>query len=151
MTMTSHSSVFLDTNILVYAALVGSPFHAQATRAIRVREQAKTQLWVSRQVLREYLAAVTRAPIFPKVLTFNTIILQVQRFGNRFQIAEDNADVTAHLLQLLTQIPTGGRQVHDANIVATMLAYGVDQILTHNVSDFKRFSSLITVLPLGAE
>ncbi len=44
----------------------------------------------------------------------------------------------------------GGRQVHDANIVATMQANGINQLLIHNADDFKRFSHLITVLPLRA-
>ena len=32
-----------------------------------------------------------------------------------------------------------GKQVHDANIVATMLAHGVGRLLTFNVADFQRF------------
>ena len=32
----------------------------------------------------------------------------------------------------------GGKQVHDANIVATMLAYGISSVPTHNTADFKR-------------
>jgi len=51
-------------------------------------------------------------------------------------------------LNLLQQFPTAGRQVHDANIVATMLTAGIDRLLTHNVKDFDRFSTLITVIPL---
>jgi len=49
---------------------------------------------------------------------------------------------------LLAAIPCGGKQVHDANIVATMLVHGVPNLLTHNAADFKRFSHLIAVLPL---
>ena len=45
-------------------------------------------------------------------------------------------------------ISVGGRQVHDANIVATMQAYGIRHLLTHNTDDFIRFSGLITVLPV---
>jgi predicted nucleic acid-binding protein len=37
---------------------------------------------------------------------------------------------------------------HDANIVATMLVNDVHSLLTHNISDFKRFSSYIEVIPL---
>ncbi|MEH2170887.1 MAG: hypothetical protein V7K41_30400 [Nostoc sp.] len=48
----------------------------------------------------------------------------------------------------MEEIFSGGKQVHDANIVATMLVYGIPQLLTHNTSDFARFSGLITVLPL---
>ena len=49
---------------------------------------------------------------------------------------------------VMEEIPSGGKQVHDANIVATMLVYGIPQLFTHNTSDFARFSGLITVLPL---
>ena len=56
--------------------------------------------------------------------------------------------VVAQLLALLTEIPVAGRQVHDANIVATMLVYGVRRVLTHNTEDFVRFAAFIEVLPL---
>ena len=42
----------------------------------------------------------------------------------------------------------GGRQVHDANIVATMLVYGILPLLTNTTEDFTRFSSFIRLLPL---
>ena len=43
-----------------------------------------------------------------------------------------------------------GRQIHDANIVATMREYGIPNLLTDNTSDFTRFGHLITVVPLVA-
>jgi predicted nucleic acid-binding protein len=49
---------------------------------------------------------------------------------------------------LIARIAVGGKQVHDANIVATMQAHGIRQLLTGNVADFNRFSALIRVLPL---
>lgn len=55
---------------------------------------------------------------------------------------------TERLLGLMEQISVGGKQVHDANIVATMLAHGVPNLLTHNTADFMRYSGLITILPL---
>jgi predicted nucleic acid-binding protein len=54
------------------------------------------------------------------------------------------------LLALSGQVNIGGKQVHDANIVATMQVYGIRQLLTHNTSDFVRFSSFITRVPLGS-
>lgn len=69
-------------------------------------------------------------------------------FSTRFHVAEDSPQVTERLLTLMEQIPIGGRQVHDANIVATMLVNGINQILTNNVADFNRFAQVITVLPL---
>ena len=40
----------------------------------------------------------------------------------------------------------GGKQVHDANIVATMLAHGETRLLTFNTADFRRLVPLIEVV-----
>jgi predicted nucleic acid-binding protein len=48
----------------------------------------------------------------------------------------------------LAAIRAGRRQVHDANVVATMQAFGIARLLTDNIVDFNRFGSLIVVLPL---
>ncbi len=58
--------VFLDTNILVYANIAEAPLHDAALEVIRTREQAGFSLWISRQVLREYLAVLTRADTFDR-------------------------------------------------------------------------------------
>ena len=52
------------------------------------------------------------------------------------------------LLALLLEVPTRGRRIHDANIVATMLVYGVRRLLTNNPDDFVPFAAFIDVLPL---
>ena len=57
--------------------------------------------------------------------------------------------VTQILCELLAEIPTGGKQVHDANIVATMMAYGIPALLTHNAKDFARFHRHIHIEDLG--
>lgn len=69
-------------------------------------------------------------------------------YENTFLIAEDGPQVMQNLLSLLAQVPVGGKQIHDTNIVATMQTYGIQRLLTHNTQDFQRFSSCITVMPL---
>jgi hypothetical protein len=49
---------------------------------------------------------------------------------------------------LINSVSVGGKQIHDANIVATMLAHGLRRLLTHNVKDFQRDSAWIDILPL---
>jgi hypothetical protein len=51
-------------------------------------------------------------------------------------------------LSLLGTVACAGKQIHDANIIATMLAHGIPKLLTHNVADFSRFTAHIKVLPL---
>jgi hypothetical protein len=67
--------------------------------------------------------------------------------GN-FIILEDSSAVWDELLGLCRRFKFGGRQVHDANVVATMLAYRERRLLTFNDADFQRFSGLIeSVVP----
>jgi len=77
------------------------------------------------------------------------LTVEIRYFPNRFFIAEDSPQVTERLLTLMEEITIGGAQVHDANIVATMLVYGIGELLTNNVDDFNRFSELIAVVPLA--
>ena len=79
----------------------------------------------------------------------STLVTDVRYFQTVFHIADEDSAVTAELLHLLSSVPIGGKQIHDANIVATMLANQAGTLLTANVSDFDRFASLITVLPLS--
>ncbi len=143
-------SVFVDTNVLVYADQGISAFHYPAKGALERLERDGAELWISRQVLREYLAAVTRpSPLHPPMLAADAAVA-VERFTEAFWMAEDGPDVTAHLLDLLRRVPMGGKQIHDANLVATMLAHGITRLLTFNAADFRRFGPAITLEPVGS-
>ncbi len=146
--MATDDAVFIDTNILVYANLSKSPWHALAKGRLQLLDERGVELWIGRQTLREYLSAMTRPNTLTEPIPIASLVNDVRYFANRFRVAEDGAPVTRKLLELLERIPVGGKQVHNANIVATMLTYGIPRLLTHNVDDFKRFAHLIEVAPL---
>jgi predicted nucleic acid-binding protein len=104
--------------------------------------------WVSRQVLREYLAVLTRPQTFSQPQPAALVAERIRFFMTHFHVADENDTVAENLLNLLIALDVKGKQVHDANIVATMQAYGLTQLLTHNVGDFQRFAHLITIIPL---
>lgn len=141
-------AVWIDTCILVYANLALSPFHQLAVERLKSYDEKGCNLWISRQTLREYLSAMTKQNVLTAAIPLPSLIADVRYFANRFLVGEDGPPVTKNLLNLISQFPTGGKQVHDANIVATMMDYGVEHLLTHNVKDFTRFSNIITILPL---
>jgi predicted nucleic acid-binding protein len=141
-------TLFVDTNVLVYANVAEAPLHQAALQAIQALEQAGQILWISRQVLWEYLATLTRPGQFPSPPSTAILVTQVRHFTARFRVADEGARVTERLLALLAAVSVGGRQVHDANIVATMQVYGIRQLLTHNVDDFTRFTAFTTLVPL---
>jgi predicted nucleic acid-binding protein len=139
---------FIDTNILIFANLPTHPFNGAAKGKLLALAATGAEIWVSRQVLREYLAGMTRPRTFTGSTTMTALVADVQHFERTFHVAEDNAAVTATLLALVSGIPVIGRQIHDANIVATMQEYGIQNLLTDNIADFARFGHLITVVPL---
>ena len=65
--------VFLDTNILVYLANEDSSFHAVVKDKFK-ELAAKSELWISRQVLREYAVVMSRSGIIEKSLTSGEIV-----------------------------------------------------------------------------
>ena len=139
MAMMGAEAVFVDTNVLVYAFVEDAQFHGAACRAVH-RVASGGPCWISRQVMREFLATLTRPQPFAPPFPASAVTTQVRHFETRFRVAEDSRQVTERLLALLEQFSIGGKRIHDANIVATML--------THNTKDFKAFSDLITILPL---
>ena len=138
---------FVDTNVLIYAAAEGAPFHDRA-RAGLVRLAANERLSISRQILREYLAAMTRPQTWGKPLSLAGAMADATAFANRFGVLEDGPAVWDQLCELSRHYAFAGRQVHDANIVATMLAHGEGRLLTFNTGDFLRFGALIELVGL---
>jgi predicted nucleic acid-binding protein len=147
MAPTPGSAVFLDTNILVYASFPGAPFYGAARARLSELEGDGVSFWTSRQVLREFLSSTTRpgAVIPPPPIT--VLSQAVRRFEAEFTVADEDAAVTALLLDLLKSSGTRGKQIHDANIVATMRRFGIPWLLAHNTADFTRFVPDIGILP----
>jgi len=145
---TGVNSAFLDTNVLVYANVMESPFHQSAIKTIQFYYGIGTELWISRQILREYIAVLTRPQIFAKPVSVLVVADRIRFFQSHFQVAEENPQITEELLILVERFNVGGNQVHDANIIATMRVYGINNLITHNASDFKRFSDIVNILPI---
>jgi predicted nucleic acid-binding protein len=138
----------VDTNILLRATVTQFPFHEQAKKLVSDQVDAGVELWISRQVIREYIAQVTRPQVFMNPMAVEQIDAQLQTMRALFKIADETEQVTTQLMALLKVYPTGGKQVHDANVIATMLAYGIDTLLTVNVADMNRFADKIKLVTL---
>ena len=72
----------------------------------------------------------------------------VRAIQERTTLLEEDSRVTDRLLRLLDDVECGGKQVHDANVVATLLVHGIGTIVTMNTRDFERFASYVSVVRL---
>ena len=148
--MTTGGEWFLDTNVLIAASAPARGAHAQAVGLFAEAARTGRVLCTSAQVLREYACVASRP------LTGNGLGLDQQKvrenleqLGARLRCLEEGRSVRLAWLTLLREVPLAGRQVHDANIAATMIAHGVHQLVTSNVADFLRFQPRISVVALG--
>ena len=142
--------MFLDTNILVQARFEAAPCYNLARRLLQEAGESGETLRISRQILREYLATVTRPQSWSPPLPMDAALDHVATLQAAFRILEDGPAVTTVLLQLCREVPVAGRQIHDVNITATMLAHGERRLLTLNVRDFRRFGTRIELIGIEA-
>jgi predicted nucleic acid-binding protein len=140
----------LDTNVLLAATDEGRVEHDRARAALDEWPSTGTVIYTSGQILREYLAVATRPEQQNGLgLSLRDALANTRAFRSRLRWLDEHGNVAERLEQLLERAPCAGKQVHDANIVATMLVHGVGTIVTINVDDFRRFESEVSVVDLG--
>lgn len=141
----------LDTNVLLAATDEAREDHEDAIAAINLWPASGVVLYTSGQILREYLAVATR-PVDRNGLGMGQpdAVANVRALRTRLNLLAEDVKVSERLLELLETIECAGKQVHDANVVATMLVHGIDTVVTRNVDDFVRFGHQVHVVGLRA-
>jgi predicted nucleic acid-binding protein len=141
--------VMLDTNVLLAATDEGRAEHRDALTVVNDWAARRTDLCTSGQILREYLAVATRpAGENGLGLSLPEALGNVRAIRERTTLLAEDAKVADRLLGLLADVECRGKQVHDANLVATMLVHGIGTIVTVNVRDFAQFTGHVSLIRL---
>ena len=142
-------ALFVDTNILIYSTNPTAPLHQAAITVLQATYDQGIERTISTQILREFYGFATRPGEHGVMPPLALVFASIRSFQRSFRILDDTQIVARRLFDdLVQQTQVGGRQIHDANIVATMLTYGITHMLTNNVAHFTRFAELITIVPL---
>jgi predicted nucleic acid-binding protein len=150
METTVDSGVVLDTNVLLTATAPGRPLHENALRVLNEWPNRGITLCTSGQVLREYLVVATRPlDVNGLGLSLGDALANVDLMKARMRFLEENRAVFKKLRELIQENECAGKQLHDANVVATALTHEVNRVLTINTEHFERFKPLVGVLPLN--
>ncbi len=78
----------------------------------------------------------------------DSFYLDINYFRKNFILIYENNISTDILYEIVNKYKVRGKQIHDANIVASMLANDIKFLFTHNVKDFDRYKELISIIPL---
>ena len=141
--MTVGEQLFCDTNVLLSAVDRRRPLHAQALYVLNVLPNRGVVLYVSGQIVREFLVVCTRpVDVNGLGLSQRAAVSNLEAVIERSTILDENRNVAARLLEIARTETCTGKQLHDANIVATMQEHGLTRLVTGNLSDFRRFGGL---------
>ena len=100
--------MFIDTNVLVNARILEAPDHERARASLERAFAEPDALRINRQVLREYLAVVTRPQTWAVPLSREEALTDVERLVAAFEVSEDGPVVTDRLVSLCRHVPVGG-------------------------------------------
>ena len=70
----------------------------------------------------------------------------MKEFIARFTIVNEKESTIDALIALIGKYAVSRQQIHDMNIVATMVDNEINRLLTYNVKDFKQISEIKLLL-----
>jgi predicted nucleic acid-binding protein len=141
----------VDTNVLLRFAVCADTRHLLVRQAIRKLKQNGDELHIVLQNCIEFWNAATR-PINSNGfgLSINDADFLMRLIERIFPLLPENAAIHSEWRKLVVNFGVSVVRVHDVRFVAAMMTHSVTHILTFNVSDFARYSSIgiVAVNPL---
>ena len=131
----------VDTNVLLRLAVSADPRHVNARRAVEALEEEG--LYAASQNFVEFWNVATR-PVESNGLGQTTTAADqaLRSLEQVFPRLPEPADIYDRWRELVVRFDVSGVKVHDARLVALMLANDIARILTFNAADFRRYQVL---------
>ncbi|HEY7215359.1 MAG TPA: PIN domain-containing protein [Thermoanaerobaculia bacterium] len=144
-------AVVLDTNVLLSATAPHRPLHQAALVVLNDWPNRGLVLTTSNQILREYIVVATRpVEVNGLGLDIDDALANVAALHGRVRLLLETEATWKRLQALVATYRVLGKQIHDANLVATALTHGVTRLVTANAGDFSRLAAEIEVTDLAA-
>ena len=131
----------LDTGILLRLANKQDAQHSLVRAAIRMLGNRQQDLFITAQNIAEFCNVATRPIVnngfgLPPAEAINLLERDIEPIC---AVLDEPAVLRDELKRLIVRYNVVGKQVHDARLVAMMLTWRIDAILTLNERNFLRF------------
>ena len=138
----------MDAGILIRIAYVYGPLSERVLARIEDLDAAGWEMVYAPQAVREALNALTRPVANGGYgLEASTALRALDNVESTFSLLHDGPESFRRWRFLVAKYAIVGKSVHDANVVASALAYGATHILTLNERDFRRYAEVEVVAP----
>ena len=138
-----------DTNLLVYAHRIDSPWHEAARERVRSLAEGSEAWAIAWPCLHEFYAVVTHPRLYRPPSTHGEAVAQIEAWmtSPRLVLLAENDAYWSELRPLLDRGRVVGPIVHDARVAALCLLHGVRELWSAD-RDFGRFPGLRVRNPL---
>jgi predicted nucleic acid-binding protein len=143
---TSSDAVFLDTNVLVYAADESATHHIACRSLCSRGIGGSERLCLSPQILSEFISVATNPNVLPHPLSARDARLHAEMLAASFAIITGGEGLVPPFFGLLQSLEASGKRVHDILHAATMLENGIDRIYTYDAG-FTRIPGITVITP----
>lgn len=140
--------VLLDTSIIARFCQTGDPKYTLVTDAVGKLSEQGYDLCLVPQVVYEFWSVATR-PLDVNGLGWSTdqAAHEIEKLEELFSVLKDERSVYGYWLKLVTSFKVGGRNSHDARLVAAMDRHAISSVLTLDAKDFNRFDHIVILRP----
>jgi predicted nucleic acid-binding protein len=141
-------TILMDTNILLRLLEPKDAEYALVREAVKTLTVRGESLCFASQNLIEFWNVCTR-PLSRNGLGLSSVQTDERAalIEGKFRLLPDHERIHAEWRRLVVAHSVAGVQVHDARLVASMMAHGVPQLLTLNDRDFARYATISVVHP----
>ncbi|MGF1524041.1 MAG: type II toxin-antitoxin system VapC family toxin [Leptolyngbyaceae cyanobacterium] len=141
-------SYLIDTNILLRSTQKNHPLREVAVQAVKTLFYQGKPLCVTSQNLIEFWVVATRLiNVNGLGLSGTEALNELEQIQDTFTLLPDVKTIFPIWKNLTVSHQVMGKPAHDVRLVAAMTAYGLTHLLTFNIDDFKRFSSITAIPP----
>jgi len=141
--------IAVDTNILVYAHRLESPWNAAATACLQALAEDELPWAIPWPCIHEFYSVVTHPRIFRPPTPARRALADLDAWfeSPSLRLIGENEGYWQRLRELLGKANLAGPMVHDARIAAICQSHGVESLLSAD-RDFSRFPGLAVRNPL---
>ena len=137
-----------DTSVILRLNEPGNPLCKIVENCLDKLERDGKELIIVPQVLVEFWVVATRPKSVNGLgLTIEETERELENLQKIFTLLPENERIFDEWKASVTKHKVSGKVAHDARIVAAMTAHKIDNILTLNPNDFKRFTEIKAIRP----
>ncbi len=141
--------VLVDTNIFLRSAQPNHPLSSQATEAVsKLIRQREAVFFCSQTIAESWNVATRPSDRNGLGLSHEEVLQEITSIETLLTLLPDIPAIYSAWKSVVKDNKVQGVKVYDARLVAIMTVYAVENVLTFNDADFKRYTNITAIHPI---